>query len=178
MLGPLAIRVNQWQNNGKGYEFHSPYQRDFVWKDRVVWAECGMHSCPPLGLTDPFFADNPEVLDIQESCWCGIYATTYINVAKGYLRDYNSACFVLVEGLGVVWIHETGFRASGVQIVKVIGPDSNNLWIRTHDGELTAYATARFYGVDIINWRDAKKMIDYQFDLYINLKEEQENDGA
>ena len=175
MLGPLGIRCNQWMG---GCELHSPSQRDFTW-ERVVWATCYTHNCKPLGLKEPFFEEYPEVLDIRENCWCGIYSTTLFDTAKMYIKDVASAVFVLVECLGTVWIHGEGFRSSGVQIAKVVDATSMLTYRYTREQlnlySITARATAKSYSVGIIDWDTAKVMIDAQFNTYMDMEEEEKS---
>ena len=176
MLGPLGIRVNQWMNYNGEVQMRSAFRKEFSWNERVVWGRCPYSRCPKLIETypDSLFNLVPDAIDIGENCYCGIYAAKDEQLARVYVEEWGSAVFCLVEGLGTVYVHDEGFRASGVQIVKVIHmPAFRN----NNRHYLTLQATARHYGVGIVEWSEAKAAIDLQYERYLDQfsREEQEN---
>lgn len=174
MLGPLGIRVNQWTSINGEIAMQSPYRHGFSWNERVVWARCSGR-CSKLCETYPesVFMEVPEAIDIGEEHSCGIYAGRKIEVARSYRNNSDSAVYCLVEGLGTVWMHDNGFRASGVQVVKVINTDGYKVLEPGSLPWLTMYATAKSYDVGVLTLQETYACIELLFPQYLEQIEEE-----
>lgn len=146
--GPLAFRANSWEG---GKEVKSPLW-PFEWAGAVVWAEC--KTCPSSeeGRLIPGFNHT-----------CGIWATLDKDVVKRYVRDAGGVMY-LVEALEDYVLHDSGYRASGAQVVGVVNTsfiadapklrapteDERSLNIRISAVGLSIMAAADKYRVPVI----------------------------
>lgn len=99
----------------------SPAWGSFEWREPIVWAKCS--HCQTENTDGTFANTDPDGhLIIPQHHSCGIYATITTTEMFNYMNDELAVC-LLVEALGSYensWMHETGFTASGVQVVGLV----------------------------------------------------------
>jgi hypothetical protein len=94
-----------------------------VWRGRRLVAICNRNDFRPSG--EPWYERNhphkPSHTPPGEDCTCGIYVTYDFGAAENYFSFDHPSLLVLVEGLGKLVLHETGFRAEIAEIVGIVG---------------------------------------------------------
>ena len=95
-----------------------------VWRGRRLVAACGRHTLYNPDAVPWYERNQPHPRGHTppgESCTCGIYVTYDFDTAEEYFGFDHPSLLVLVEGLGKLVLHETGFRAEIAEIVGIVG---------------------------------------------------------
>jgi hypothetical protein len=169
--GPLGVRTMNWQN---GSEIVSPLHTSFRWDSKIAWAKCNCDDPHPMA-TPPYDPEEfPEwptsPLLMLPGRNCGIWASINIQLVHDSYANYKDASVLfLCEGLGSIYIYQEGFRASGVELIAVIKPDSKKKKKlgRYHTDELRMLAAADMYGIPVINQAVADIAIKKQIEKFI-----------